>query len=66
MTRGFITLAIGDYYVELAKNLINSYRLNQKEAYEFAVITDSRGAQVLDKMYDRVVQIGGGGDTSPN
>ena len=42
-SRGFITVATGDKFYKLAKNLVLSYRKFGRGTYPFGVITDERG-----------------------
>ena len=57
MTRGFITVATGDYYHYLAINMKNSYNYSQQKTFPFAIITDIRGAGSLSKYFDVVIVI---------
>jgi hypothetical protein len=45
MTKGFITLAVGDYYCWLAEHLYMSYKLYSNCKYPFYVITDKNGEE---------------------
>ena len=55
MERGFITVATGARFYQLAINLAKSYRTNCKNIYPFAVITDKKGEEMLSKHFDRVI-----------
>ncbi len=52
--KGFITIAIGDYYKYLAINLVKTYRLNGGNTYPFAVVTDKPDEQ-LTRYFDHVI-----------
>lgn len=54
-TRGFITIAIGDYYCKLAANLGMSYRLFSSNQYPFYVITCAHDAHRLKEYFDDVI-----------
>lgn len=54
-TRGFITVATGDYYCGLAKSLAMSYRLFSKTEYPLYVLTDRQGEKLLKKYFDGVI-----------
>lgn len=55
MTRGFITIAAGEYYCQLAEHLYMSYRLFSGCDYPFFVITDAQGEKRLSKTFDGVI-----------
>lgn len=55
MTRGFITLATGDYYCFLAEHLYMSYKLFAGCSYPFYVITDREGKDRLSQTFDGVI-----------
>ena len=52
--KGFITIAIGEYYRYLALNLIKTYRLNGGKPYPFAVVSDLDTPE-LQKHFDEVI-----------
>ena len=54
-TRGFITVATGNYYCMLAQNLAMSYRLFSKTEYPLYVLTDQKGEKRLKKYFDGVI-----------
>lgn len=55
--RGFVTLAIGDeYYYKLARNMLRSYKLwNKDEKYPFAILCDRENEYTKD--FDDVIII---------
>lgn len=55
LKRGFVTVATGKYYCELAENLISSYRLFSENTYPFYVITDLHGKERLESLFDGVI-----------
>lgn len=55
MTKGFITVAAGDYYCKLATHLFMSYKLFGNCEYPFYVITDKSGAEKLNGVFDGVI-----------
>lgn len=55
MTKGFITLAVGEYYCKLAEHLYMSYKLFSGCNYPFYVITDENGKNRLSKLFDGVI-----------
>ena len=55
MTKGFITLATGEYYCWLAEHLYMSYKLFSGCDYPFYVITDDEGKDRLSKTFDGVI-----------
>ena len=52
--RGFITIAIGDYYRYLAKMLAITYRLNSNSKLQFAIVTD-KSDEELEKLFDIII-----------
>jgi hypothetical protein len=52
--KGFITIAIGEYYRYLALNLIKTYRLNGGKPYPFAVVSDVNTPE-LREHFDEVI-----------
>lgn len=55
LSRGFITVATGDYYCWLAQNLAMSYRLFSNPIYPLYVITDKAGQNILKDYFDGVI-----------
>lgn len=55
ITKGFITLAVGDYYCKLATHLFMSYKLFGNSEYPFYVITDEDGKKKLGNLFDGVI-----------
>lgn len=53
--KGFITLAIGKYYCQLAENLYKSYKVFSDGTIPFWVITDKVGAERLRNLFDGVI-----------
>lgn len=64
MTKGFITVASGDYYCKLAEHLYMSYKLFSGCEYPFYVITDEEGGKRLEKTFDGVIVKDGFTNTS--
>ena len=54
MTKGFITIAVGEYYKYLAIYLVKTYRLNGGKQYPFAVVTD-KPDNALSNHFDHVI-----------
>ena len=54
-SKGFITVAAGDYYCKLAQHLYMSYKLFGKCEYPFYVITDEAGREQLATIFDGVI-----------
>ncbi len=55
MSKGFITIATGEYFCQLAINMVKSYRYSAKNPYPFAVITDENGVETLKDYFDKIV-----------
>ena len=55
MSKGFITMAYGDYYCKLAEHLYMSYKLFGNCDYPFYVITDKNSADRLKMIFDGVI-----------
>lgn len=55
MTKGFITIAAGNYYYKLAEHLYYSYKLFANCNYPFYVITDKQGEALLKDIFDGVI-----------
>lgn len=55
MTKGFITVAAGEYYCKLATHLYYSYKLFGNSEYPFYVITDRDGETLLKNVFDGVI-----------
>jgi hypothetical protein len=55
-TRGFVTMAVGDYYYLLAKNLLTSYKFHNHSPFPFAIICDKENE--VAALFDDVVIIG--------
>lgn len=53
--KGFITLAIGKYYCQLAENLYKSYKVFSDSVIPFWVITNQEGVERLEKLFDGVI-----------
>lgn len=54
MTRGFVTLAVGqDKYYQLAANLLKSYKLHSNDTFPFAIIADRKNS--ITDMFDKVI-----------
>jgi hypothetical protein len=53
--KGFITVATGDWYCYLAKNLAMSYRLFSGNRYPIYVITDKAGEKKVKEYFDGVI-----------
>jgi hypothetical protein len=51
-TRGFVTVATGDYFCYLAENLYRSYRLFSNHEYPLYVITDAAGKERMNNLVD--------------
>ena len=64
MTKGFITLAVGDHYCRLAEHLYMSYKLFSGCDHPFYVITDEAGKDRLSKTFDGVIVRSGFTNTS--
>ena len=52
-TRGFVTMAVGDYYYLLAKNLLTSYKFHNHSPFPFAIICDKENE--ITALFDDVV-----------
>lgn len=55
--RGFVTIATGDYYCQLAINLVISYRVFSSQQYPFCVITSKDFVNKLSPYFDRVIVV---------
>ncbi len=54
MSRGFVTIATGsEFYYQLAKNLLLSYRLHSKEPMPFAIMCDRENEYTA--LFDQVI-----------
>jgi hypothetical protein len=54
-TRGFVTVATGDYFCYLAENLYRSYSLFSSHKYPLYVITDAAGKERINNLVDGCV-----------
>jgi len=52
--RGFITIAVGDYYRYLAKNLAITYHMNGESEKPIAIVTDTTDPEI-EKLFDIVI-----------
>ncbi len=55
IAKGFITVASGEAYLEMAEHLIMSYRLYSNCSLPFYVITDAEGGKRLNKLFDGIL-----------
>lgn len=55
MKRGFITVATGEWYCYLARNLVMSYKLFSDNTYPMYVITDRQGEKLLKGYFDGLI-----------